>query len=188
MCRYETLKADGFGKVCLDGKHHYSTKPENSRQKVVVGIRAHYVDILEPDGMLLVRHRREYGKDRTDSVDASTTLEMLSRNIGAWENSIFRKEAPELIRDYIDGLPKADRRSAVKLLSSLSKEHGYAASLCAFEISIGNNSVNKSDAAVLAARIAGYGIDTPPEPGPALEAYDEEFLPGPGTGRKEAAS
>ena len=93
----------------------------------------------------------------------------------------------ELIRDYIDSLPKAGRRSAVKLLSSLSKEHGYAASLRAFEISIGNNSVNKSDAAVLAARIAGYGIDTPPEPGPALEAYDEEFLPGPGTGRKEAA-
>lgn len=188
VCRYETLKADGFGKVCLDGKHHYSTKPENSRQKVMVGIRAHYVDILEPDGTILVRHRREYGKDRTDSVDASTTLEMLSKNIGAWENSIFRKEAPELIRDYIDSLPKAGRRSAVKLISDLSKEHGYQASLNAFEISIKNRSVNKSDAAVLAARIAGYGIDTPPEPGPSLEDYDQEFLPGPGTGRKEAAS
>jgi len=188
VCRYEILKADGFGKVCLDGKHYYSTKPENSRQKVLVGIRAHYVDILEQDGTLLVRHRREYGKDRTDSIDASTTLEMLSKNIGAWDNSIFRKDAPEQIRDYIDSLPKWERKNIVKLLSDLSKEHGYEASLQALEIAIENNSVNRSDAAVLAARIAGYGINTPSEPGPSLEVYDEAFLPGHGTGGKEAAS
>lgn len=188
MCRYEILKADGFGKVCLDGKHYYSTKPENSRQKVLVGIRAHYVDILEQDGTLLVRHRREYGKDRTDSIDASTTLEMLSKNIGAWDNSIFRKDAPEQIRDYIDSLPKWERKNIVKLLSDLSKEHGYEASLQALEIAVENNSVNRSDAAVLAARIAGYGINTPSEPGPSLEVYDEAFLPGHGTGGREAAS
>jgi hypothetical protein len=30
---------------------------------------------------------------------------------------------------------------------------------------------------VLAARITGYGIDTPPEPGPSLSVYDQAFLP-----------
>ena len=185
VCRYEYFKADGYGKVCIDGKHHYSTKPENSHKKVLAGIRAHYVDILEPGGTLLVRHRRLYGSSRTDSVDASTSLEMLSKNIGAWDNSMFRREAPDLIRDYIDGLPKAGRKSAVKLLSSLSKEYSYGVSLRAVETAIGNNSVNKSDAAVLAARIAGYGIDTPPEPGPSLKEYDEAFLAiGEGGGRE----
>ena len=40
------LKADGYGKICLDGKHYYSTRPENSHQKVLVGIYADKVDIL----------------------------------------------------------------------------------------------------------------------------------------------
>ena len=34
VCRYEWLKADGYGKVCMDGKHFYSTRPENANQKV----------------------------------------------------------------------------------------------------------------------------------------------------------
>lgn len=28
VCRYDWFKADGYGKVCIAGKHHYSTKPE----------------------------------------------------------------------------------------------------------------------------------------------------------------
>lgn len=47
VCRYETYKADGYGKICLDGKHFYSTKPGNHNKRVMVGIRAHYIDIPE---------------------------------------------------------------------------------------------------------------------------------------------
>ena len=43
VCRYEWLKADGYGKVCMDGKHFYSTRPENANKQVLVGIRAHTV-------------------------------------------------------------------------------------------------------------------------------------------------
>lgn len=39
VCRYEWLKADGYGMICLDGKHHYSSKPENGRKPVLVGIQ-----------------------------------------------------------------------------------------------------------------------------------------------------
>ena len=27
VCRYEWIRADGYGKICLDGKHYYSTRP-----------------------------------------------------------------------------------------------------------------------------------------------------------------
>ena len=187
VCRYETCKADGYGKICLDGRHFYSTKPENHNQKVMVGIRAHYIDILEPNGSLLVRHRRQYGEKRTDLTDYSTSLEMLSKNIGAWPNSGFRKDAPELIREYVDSQPRAGRKSCIRMLSSLSKQYGYAAAVNALELAIKGNSVNKSDTAILAARITGYGIDTPPEPGPSLVVYDQAFLPNQATD-KEAAS
>lgn len=177
VCRYEFYKADGYGKICMDGKHFYSTKPENHGKRVMVGIRAHYIDILEPNGELLVRHMRQYGNTRTDLSDYSTSLEMLSKNIGAWDNSGFRKDAPELIRDYIDSQPRTGRKFSVRLLSDLTKQYGYQAAVDALELAIKGNSVNKSDAAILAARITGYGIDTPPEPGPSLAVYDQAFLP-----------
>lgn len=188
VCRYDTYKADGYGKICLDGRHFYSTKPENHGRRVMVGIRAHYVDILEPDGSLLVRHARQYGKTRTDICDYSTSLEMLSKNIGAWENSGFRRDAPELIREYVDSQPRAGRKSCIRILSSLSGQYGYQAAVDALELAIRGNSVNKSDAAILAARITGYGINTPPEPGPSLVVYDQAFLPAKKPGKGVAAS
>lgn len=187
VCRYETYRADGYGKICIDGKHHYSTRPENHHKKVMVGIRAHYIDVLEPDGSVLVRHMREYGDARTDTIDSSTSLGMLARNIGAWDNSCFRRDAPEMIRDYIDQQPREGRKSSVGLLNRLTKQYGFDTALHALEEGIRNGSVNASDAAVLAARISGYGIDTPPEPGPSLAIYDQAFLPVRGEG-KEAES
>ena len=177
VCRYERASADGYGKICLDGRHFYSTKPENHNKRVMIGIRAHYIDILEPNGDLLVRHMRQYGDTRTDICDYSTSLEMLAKNIGAWDNSGFRKDAPTQIREYIDGQPRVKRKSCVRMLSDLTKQYGYQAAVNALEMAIESNSVNKSDMAILAARITGYGINTPPEPGPSLLIYDQTFLP-----------
>lgn len=187
-CRYERPKADGYGKICLDGRHFYSTKPENHNKRVLIGIRAHYIDVLEPNGDLLVRHMRQYGNTRTDICDYSTSLEMLAKNIGAWDNSGFRKDAPELIREYIDNQPRVKRKSCVLMLSDLTKQYGYQAAIDALEMAIKSNSVNKSDMAILAARITGYGIDTPPEPGPSLLIYDQTFLPTRDDRKEVAAS
>ncbi len=74
VCRYEWLKADGYGKVCMDGKHFYSTTPENANQKVLVAIHAHTVDILTQGGQITTTHRRAFGEGRTDIGDYSTTL------------------------------------------------------------------------------------------------------------------
>lgn len=74
VCRYEWLKADGYGKICLDGKHYYSTRPENSHQKVLVGIYADKVEVLRDDGTVLVSHERRFGPERTDSNDYRTTI------------------------------------------------------------------------------------------------------------------
>ena len=63
--------------LSLDGKHPLSDSLENHNKRVMVGIRAHYIDILEPNGDLLVRHMRQYGNTRTDISDYSTSLEML---------------------------------------------------------------------------------------------------------------
>ncbi|MCL1981651.1 MAG: IS21 family transposase [Clostridiales bacterium] len=176
VCRYEWLNADGYGKVCLDGKHHYSTCPENANRKVLVGVRAHWVDILADDGQMIARHDRSYGDARTDVSDYSTSLLMLLRNSGAWQNSGLRIQVPELLRDYMDAQTKESRKNTLRIMDELTGQYGWDAAVKAMEIAAGRGGVNICDAAVLAARITGYGIDTPPEPGPALSVYDQMFL------------
>ena len=176
VCRYDYFRADGYGKICIDGKHYYSTRPENRKEKVLVGIRAHYIDILNKDGGLLVRHRREYGDKRTDTMDYSTSLAVLAKNSGAWMNSGVRLNVPDALREYLDLQEKSVRKSHLKLMSTLTDEYGYDAAVKAMEMALSNGSINESDVSILAARITGYGIDTPPEIGPPLSVYDEELI------------
>lgn len=175
---YDWFKADGYGKVCVDGKHYYSTRPENHKQKVLVGKRAHFIDIINPDGSVLVRHRREYGDLRTDKSDYSTTIEVLVRNSGAWKNSGVRRDMTDPVREYMDGLERRDRKAKLGILADLNREYGYPAAIQAMDLALSKNGqIHRSDAMILAQRITGYGISTPPGAGPSLAVYDEAFLP-----------
>lgn len=180
VCRYEWLNADGYGKVCLDGKHYYSTRPEYAKQRILVGIRAHTVEILTEHGEILVAHRREYSEQRTDSVDYSTTLATLMRNVGAWHNSGIREQAPQALREYMDEQPRKLLKDCLRMMDELSKQYGFDAAISAMDIAARRGSVNLCDASVLAARITGYGLDTLPENGPPLTVYDDAFLKGGG--------
>jgi hypothetical protein len=61
-------------------------------------------------------------------------------------------------------------------MNELTGQYGFAAAVDAMGRMAGRGEMNLCDAAVLAARIAGYGIETPPEPGPPLAIYDQVFL------------
>lgn len=74
------------------------------------------------------------------------------------------------------------------LYSDLTKQYGYKAAIDALTLSIKSNSVSLSNTAALAARITGYGIDTPPEPGPSLAIYDQVFLPSKSDGKEAILS
>ena len=119
ICRYEWLKADGYGKVCMDGKHFYSTRPENANQK-----------------------------------------------------------APDALRTYMDAQPKEKLKDCLRILNELTNQYGFQAAASAMEMACARGNINICDASVLAARITGYGITTPPETGPSLDIYDEAFLKG----------
>lgn len=192
VCRYMICKADGYGKVCLDGKHWYSTRPEWARQDVLIGLRANQLDILDYEtGEVITHHQRQYGNSRTDSYDYSTTLTMLLKNCGAWYNSGLRQKLPDMLRRYLDEQPRPKLRNALHMLQRLTDSYGMEAAADAMEKTLLQENMDLADAEVLAGRIAGYGIQTPPEPGPALDVYDEIFLKGvkkhadTGTERKE---
>ncbi|GEM_PF-3998628 len=43
---YDWYKADGYGKICINGKHYYSTSPEYAKQELMVGFYAHIIEVL----------------------------------------------------------------------------------------------------------------------------------------------
>jgi len=173
VCRYESLRADGYGKVCLDGKHYYSTAPEWGGQYVMVGIRAHTVEILRPDGNVLVTHPRSYSHERSDSLDHSTSLALLIRNAGAWQNSGLRSKTPDRLRKVLDEQNREELRKSLRMLAELSERYSFETAILAMEEAVSRGSLNVCDAAVLAARLSGYGLETPPELGPDLSCYDQ---------------
>lgn len=136
VCRYEWIQADGYGKICMDGKHYYSTRPENARQKVLVGIHAHTIDILTENGEILTTHRRAFGDSRTDTSDYSTSLAMLMKNSGAWSNSGLRRETPDLLRTYMDAQPRNKLKDCLRIMNELTDQYGFRTAVDAMEKAI----------------------------------------------------
>ena len=91
-------------------------------------------------------------------------------------NSGVRRDLPDPLREYMDSLEKVQLKHQIRLLRDLNQEYGYKPAIEAMAMALKNGSVNSSDATILAQRITGYGINTPPELGPSLTVYDDAFL------------
>ena len=172
VCRYEYLKTDGYGKIHIDARHHYSSRPDYARQEVLVGIRSQTVDILDENKHLVVRHTRQYGRTRSDTVDYRTSLAMLLRNAGAWPNSGIRELVSPVLKDVMDAQSREALRQTLRTLHVLTNRYSFETALEAVEEGIRINRAAFCDAAVLAARISEYGLDTAAEHGPDLNVYD----------------
>ena len=171
--RYEYIKADGYGKVQIDARHHYSTCPEYAGQEVLVAIRAHTIDILGMDKRLLARHARHYGQQRSDTCDYRTSLAMLMNSAGAWQNSGIRELVPDALKQVMDSQPRDELRATLRTMHHLTVTYSFETALKALEEGLRINRTAFCDAAALAARISGYGLDVAPERGPDLHVYDE---------------
>ena len=173
VVRYEYIKADGYGKVRIDARHHYSTCPEYAGQDVLVAIRAHTIDILDKNKQLLVRHTRHYGAQRSDTCDYRTSLAVLMNNAGAWQNSGIRELVPAAIKEVMDDQPRNELRATLRTLHHLTVTYSFETALQALEEGLKINRTAFCDAASFAARISGYGLDVAPERGQDLRVYDE---------------
>lgn len=142
VCRYEWLQEDGYGKICMDGKHFYSTAPENAHRKVLTGIRAHTIDILTDGGQFVTSHRRMFGEGRTDTSDYSITLAVLMKNSGAWHESGLRRETPDILRTYMDAQPKEKLKDRLRIMNELTNQYGFQAAASAMEMAVSQGNVN----------------------------------------------
>ncbi len=172
VCRYLCVKCDGYGKVRLDDRHYYSTRPENAGNQVWVALRAHTVDILDKDWHQLVQHERQFGEQRSDTCDYRTSLAVLMRNVGAWNNSGIRELVPQGLRAVMDAQTRVELQATINTMSQLSVRYSFETAIMALQEGLKVNRTAFRDVAVLAARISGYGLNTKPEAGPDLRGYD----------------
>lgn len=176
--KYLHRKTDRYGRILLDGRHYYSTRPELQQVNVLVSVGAHTVIILSEQGKVPAEHTRRFGKDRTESMDPASSLALLRKNIGAWDQCSIRKHLADPLREYLDRAQKEDRRQSIRILDQLTRRFGFETAAEAMNLTAQRGSVNHDDAFVLAGRIRDGGLNMQPDPGPSLELYDRFFIPG----------
>lgn len=178
--RYELVVSDGYGHVTLDDVHVYSSAPEYARTELVVAIGAQDIIVTTRAGEVLARHRRRFGSAKTESIDALAQLRLLTRRPRGWQNSRIRSSMPQSVVEHLDACDADQLRRDLKLLYDACERSGLDATLDALDV-IAKEHADFPDffqVGVLAARIAGFGLDTPPEGGADLTCYDVMFLGG----------
>ena len=72
----------------------------------------------------------------------------------------------------MDEMTREELKRTIRTLSALTLDYSYETAIKALEMALEANRSHFSDAAVLAARMIGYGLDTAPEKDPDLGGYD----------------
>lgn len=171
--RYVERKTDKYGCVQIDGRHAYSVSPMMQRVRVIVGVGAHDVTVHSTDGALIITHPRIFGPRNTRISDPASLLPVLRRNPGSWEQCPVRQVVTPVMQQYMDAGSSSVRRTAIQVLTEVTNQYGFDTAQKAFSAGIERGRTEIEAVMLLAARIASGGIDTVPEPGPSLAAYDE---------------
>jgi hypothetical protein len=108
--RFSSVRTNGYGKFCIEGRHWYSSSPELALRELTIGTRANSIVVYREDGEVLSTHWRVYGEGRSGSTDYLTSLETLVKRPGAWLNSALRARVGEPTREALDALGKTDLR------------------------------------------------------------------------------
>jgi transposase len=174
--RLEKVRTNGYGKFCLDGRHWYSSAPEQAEERLTVGLRAHTVVVYRPDGSPMAVHPRSFGDRRTDTADYTTSLETLLRRPRAWPNSPFRAGLSEPLRESLDALDRPELRRVLSVLSDSISIFGQEVALESLEEAVRRQTVDAFSLQAISNRIAYDGLIAVPERGPDLETYDRALL------------
>ena len=175
-CRYDKIKSDGYGKICLDGKHTYSSSPENARKELVVEIGAHMIRIFDQNGEVICTHERIYGSVRSESIDYSTTISTLMKKPGAWRNSRLRQSLPDGLKDKMDSVDTVMLKDHLKTMNKISSEYSFDVAIKVMCEAAKIDRLDEYSVTALATRMLTQGISSLAEKGPRLENYDEAFI------------
>ncbi|WP_108672403.1 IS21 family transposase [Peribacillus acanthi] len=121
--RYETVKADKYGYIKVE-KNIYSTSPRFALSKVLVRITYNKVDSLTDEHQLVVSHSRLYGQYRK-SMKWQPYLNLMAKRPLALKYTSFYEQMPTEWQTYFHSCTATEKPEALKLLSTVLKEHDF---------------------------------------------------------------
>lgn len=124
--QYTSALTDRYGKFTLDsGAHRYSVSPAFSGERVNLKITSSEVLVMDSDMHEIVRHRRLYSQDETESMDWLPYLKYIARRPRSLRNSGIYDMMPESMRNYLDLCPNSERGKILKVLADLTDRTGF---------------------------------------------------------------
>lgn len=188
--RYESLLADSYGMVALEGgKHRYSTAPKFARSRVQVKIGAETVTILDENLREIVIHSRIYGPERAERMNWLPYLHQLSRRPTALKYTPVYEMMPAPLQQWLAAQPRDQVATALELIASLSATAGFDSACRAVHESVVAGISDADSLVALHDRISRFAaVFPPPVTSRATPAcakvnfdpprYDELFLGG----------
>ena len=173
VCRYESVRTDGYGKFSLErGRHSYSSAPRYANRHVTVKLTAHEVVVLDESLREIIRHRRLFGERRQERMDWIPYLTQLARSPGALKYTGVYRMLPDPVQSWLDRCERADRGRALKLLAELTGEAGFEAACEAFRFACEHQAHDIDSVMALHARLTRQLPEVGPLPlSPAIPGW-----------------
>ncbi len=142
VCRYNTSKADGYGKIKLEsGKRTYSTCPLMANTLVQSKQTALHVYILDSNCQTVVKHKRLYG-EKHESMDWIPYLQQLSMKPGALKHTAVFQMLPDKLQKQLQNSSKKECGEILTAIADITRSNSFENALSAIEFAIdGSNEV-----------------------------------------------
>ena len=125
-CRYEKIKANGYGKFYLQGGlHEYSASPKYANSYVMVKIGPNTVVPLDESLREITTHERLYGPTKASSMNWLPYLSQLARFPGALKYSGIYKMLPDPLREYLSGATKTQKGKIISTIAKFCEQSGF---------------------------------------------------------------
>lgn len=169
---WREVKADGYGKVSLDGgRHKYLAHATLAGQPLVVGLRATTLEIWTASGEHVRDYERRFGDGFTNDEDPVAALDLLRAKPRSFRCSSVRSLLDDAVSAHLDAMDDAGRGRALAEMGRLARTHGFDVAAQAFaEVIAATGAIAACDVEMTAARIA-CGAPEPERTG-RLVAYD----------------
>jgi transposase len=129
VCRYDSCKADLYGKVRLE-KKQYSTSPSLAGAIVMVKQTAHHVYVLDKSMRVVAKHKRLYGS-QNESMCWLPYLSQLARKPGAIKYTPVYELLPMPLKNHLNGVGKKECGRIFKIIAELTKTNSFEKTITA---------------------------------------------------------
>lgn len=181
---WKNVTADGYGKVTLGRRykggrqtaaHRYLASATLANSPLLVGVRAHEVEIDLPTGEVVRTYRRRTEAAFTNDEDPLAVLDVLRFKPRAFACSSVRPMLPDAVNAHLDAMEGRELHRQLETMFEVASAHGMENAAAAFEdVLAATGTTRASDVEMTAARIACTGRrGADRAPGSKLIAYDE---------------